>query len=135
MVDAITPVLLVKVDNSFGIATGAIAVSCGLKVGTQFLMVVNLAVEDDPYAFVLVGEGLMSGLHVDDAEAAHSQANAPLDEQAPVVRPAMNDLAVHCSQTLALNSRVAFRQKYSANSAHKITRSGAASRQASVLRL
>src|SRR5437667_8806008 len=84
-------------------------------------MVINFAVKDDPEIFVFVGQRLVAGLDINDAEAAHGKSDPAFHEQAAIVRATMNDLIIHRSQAFALNSRVTLRQKDSANSAHKLT--------------
>src|SRR5260370_27527124 len=77
----ITAVLLVQMDDGLGITFGAIAVTGSLKVHPYLLMVVDLAVIYDPHAFILVGERLMAGLHVSNAQPAHGKTNISLDEE------------------------------------------------------
>src|ERR1035441_10871341 len=81
MLDAIAAIFLIEVDDGFGIAVGAIAVSAGLKRGAQLGMVVDFSVEDDPNILVLVGERLVPGLDVNDAQPPHGQADIFFDEK------------------------------------------------------
>src|SRR5438128_2453790 len=59
---AISPVLLIQVDNGFGVALCAIAVTATFEIPPQLLVVVNLAVEDNPGILVFVRNGLMPSL-------------------------------------------------------------------------
>ena len=54
-------------------------------------MVVDLAVEDDRVAAVLGEDRLVTAGDVDDAEAAHAEAEVAVGEHAAVVGPAMDD--------------------------------------------
>src|SRR6185437_2035197 len=117
--DAVAAVLFVKVNDGFCVALRAVAMSSGFEIRAQLLMVVNFTVKDDPNVFVFIGEGLMPGLEVDDAKPAHGEADASFDEEPAIVRATMNDLIIHGSQAFTLNSRVALRQKDSANSTHR----------------
>src|SRR5215469_10682144 len=70
---------------------------------------------------MLVRNRLMPGLHIDDAEAAHREADILLDEETFIVGPAMRDAAVHARKHVALDAPVAIRKKDSTNSTHKIS--------------
>jgi hypothetical protein len=59
--------------------------------------------EHRPDAAIFIADGLMTGLHVDDAEAAHGQANMVVDKEALVVGTAVHNLAVHGGERLAIN--------------------------------
>src|SRR5207249_3344996 len=52
-------------------------------------VVVDLAIQDDPHALILVGHGLGAPLEVHDREAPVAEADRPLDPQSLAVRPAM----------------------------------------------
>src|SRR4029079_14510121 len=58
-------------------------------------VVVDLAVEDDPGAAVLVGHGLMAAGEVDDGQAPHGEAGLPQQHGAVVVRAAVNEGGAH----------------------------------------
>src|SRR5512146_2170949 len=96
VIDAVAPILLVQMDNRLGVTFRSVAVAGRFEISAQLLMVIDLAVEDDPDVLVFVGKRLMAGLYVDDAKAPHGQADAPLHEETAVVRTTMNDLVVHC---------------------------------------
>jgi hypothetical protein len=67
-------------------------------------MVVNLAVEDDLKRAVFVGHGLVTGGNVNDAQAAMTQPDPILDEDARVVGTAMRDLVAHPLDDVALDA-------------------------------
>jgi hypothetical protein len=50
-----------------------------LKILPQILVIVNFTIENDPNTPVFVTEGLVTGLDVDDAEAAHGQSDVFFD--------------------------------------------------------
>jgi hypothetical protein len=106
------------VNNSFGVAPGAIAVSFRLEILSQVPVIVDLAVEYDPDATIFVAERLMAGLYVDDAEAAHRQSGIFLDKESVVVRPAVNDLPVHRFQSVAIYPLSPVGMKNATDSAH-----------------
>src|SRR5581483_3859503 len=84
-------------------------------------MVVDFAVEDDPHAAIFIADGLMTGLHVDDAEAAHGKADMVVDIEAIVIGTAVRNLAVHGGERLAINALTPVRIKNAADSAHNYT--------------
>ena len=83
------------VDDDFGVAAGVEHVAERLQLRDQFLVVVDLAVEDDAHAVVFVVERLLAGGQVDDRQAPVPQADARLDMQAALVRAAMELGFVH----------------------------------------
>src|SRR5262249_35562471 len=88
-----------------------------LEIAAQFLVVVNFAVKDDPDVSLFVADRLMPALHIDDAEPAHCQTDAPLDKKAGVIGAAVHNLLVHFCQRLALHA-TRIKPKNSADPAH-----------------
>ena len=62
-------------DDHLGVAVRAEAVPARLELGADVGEVVDLAVEDDPDRAVLVGERLIAGREIDDAQAAMPEAD------------------------------------------------------------
>ena len=90
-----TPFLFVKMNQSLGVAGGLEVMAARDQVRAQFLVVVDLAVEDDPHGTVLIGYRLVAGGEVDDAEAPHADGAAAIDVEALVVGTAMANLVAH----------------------------------------
>ena len=84
----------------------------------QGRMIIDFAVEDDPDILLLVGQRLMPGLDVDNAQPPHGQAEVFFDEIPFVIRPAMRDAPVHARQRTGLNPPITLGEKNTANSAH-----------------
>ena len=84
-------------------------------------MVVNLAIKDDPDIAVLVGQRLVTGLHINDAEPAHSKADVLFNEEPFIVGTAMDDAAVHARERVALHAPVAIHEENSADSTHGLS--------------
>ena len=74
---------------------GAELVAARDQVLPEFLVVVDLAVEDHPDGPVFVRDGLVAGAEIDDAEAAHADAARAVGVDAFVVRAAMADDVGH----------------------------------------
>jgi hypothetical protein len=88
-------VFLIEMHQHFGIRPGSKPVPARLQRRTKLKVVVDLAVEDHPYGFVLVGDGLMSGVQVNDAEAPHADGAVAVQMVAFVVRAAVHNSAAH----------------------------------------
>ncbi|SRR5260370_19767935 len=105
-------------NNGFSVAFGAVAVATGLQVFAQFLVVVNLAVENDPERLIFIGDRLVTGLNVDNAEAAHGQSDVLLDKETVVIGPAVDDLLVHRRQGVAADLLSSIRLDNATDSTH-----------------
>ena len=92
--------LLVGVDDDLGVAVRAEGVAGGLELGAQLAVVVDLAVVDEPDGLVLVGDGLVAALAVDDAQAAVAEADGRRLEGAGVVGAAVHDGGGHAPEKL-----------------------------------
>ena len=79
----------------FGIAARVEDVAKRLQLGNQRLVVVDLAVEDDADAAVLVEQGLLAGCQVDDRQAPVTKAEAGFEMQVALHRPAMVLALIH----------------------------------------
>ena len=78
-------------------------VALGLELGTEFLEVVDLAVEDNDDATVLVGHRLGASLgQVEDRQAAEAEGNAAVDKLTAHVGTAMDDAVHHLGEHLGL---------------------------------
>ena len=71
--------VLVKVEDDLAVGGRAEAVAFLLEAAAELGVVVDLAVEDQPQALVLVGQGLMAARReVDDAEPGVAQGDAAI---------------------------------------------------------
>src|SRR6266849_2080622 len=75
VVHAADAVVLIEVDDRLGIAGRAEDVTASHEIPAEIVEVVDLPVEDDPDRTVLVANGLIAGMQVDDAEPSHAQAD------------------------------------------------------------
>src|SRR6516164_11027897 len=91
----ITSVFLVEVDDGFRVAPAAIAVPAGFQVWPQLLVIINLAVVNQPDCSIFVRERLLAGLEVDDAQPAHRQAHILGKMETSFIRAPVYDLPVH----------------------------------------
>ena len=70
------------------------------EIGAQFAIVVDLAVENDSDALVLVEGRLFTSDEVDDGEPSHAECGATCYEQSFRVRAAMDHAFTHSVQQL-----------------------------------
>lgn len=98
--------MFVQVDQRFGVADGFELVPVAHQVGAKFLIIVDFSVEHDPQGAVLIGNGLMAGVEIDNAQTAHPDTAAAIDMVALVIRTAMPDLIAHGSQSSQLRGLV-----------------------------
>src|ERR1700722_6681528 len=87
--------VLVGVDDHLGVGGRVEAVARGFQVTSQFPVVVDFAVEDDPDRAILVVDWLVPGREIDDAEPPHAERDAGVHPDTLVVRAAMADDGAH----------------------------------------
>src|SRR5262249_32227107 len=87
--------LFVEVNQRLRVGRGVELVAARDQIGAQFLVLVDLAVEDDPDAAIFIGDGLVAGIEVDDGEAAHTDGAAAIDIDAFLIGAAVANLAAH----------------------------------------
>ena len=103
--DAVLAPRLPGVHDDLGVAARAEDVAERLQLGDQLLVVVDLAVEDDDDAAVLVEQRLLAGREVDDRQAAVAEADARLDVKAAFVGAAMVLRSRSCARARARDRR------------------------------
>ena len=86
------------------------------EIPPQLSVVVNLAVEDDPYRFIFICHGLMAGIQVDDAQTAHADGAALFYAIACIVGTPVPDLIAHYAH--GGQTRLPLAQVISSNAAH-----------------
>lgn len=92
--DASAP-LFEAMENHLGIASGAKPMSGGGELLSKFVVIVDLAIEDDPCRFVFIRDRLMATRYVNDAEPTHPERHGPGDHEAIVIGSAMGDSIAH----------------------------------------
>jgi hypothetical protein len=81
--------LLVQMRDDLRIAATGESVTVSLELAAHFEVVVELTVLDTPDRAVLVGDGLVSSLHIDDRKPADAKGDPGLLIRASVVWTAM----------------------------------------------
>ena len=82
-------------DERLRIAVRVKAMSRLFKILSQFQVVVDLPVEDNPDALVFVVDRLMAAGHIDNGKAPHPESNVASDIGTAVVRATVDDRVVH----------------------------------------
>src|SRR5262249_50787584 len=102
LVQALRPELLVEAQGDFAVRSGAQPVALLLELALDALVVVELAIDHDVQALVLIGDRLITGDQVNDAEARVPEPDAAMwrDPLPLPVRSAMVQTARRAFQRL-----------------------------------
>ena len=107
-----------RVDDHLGVAARPERWPSAVSSGMSVAEVVDLAVEDDDDAAVLVVERLLAAREVDDRQPAMTEADAGLEMKAVAVRTAMLVREVHALDDTRIDSALAREIDDTDNSAH-----------------
>jgi hypothetical protein len=80
------PMVLVQVDDDLDIRIGPETMASGLEVSTQFLIVVDLSIAHNRDSAIFIGNRLIAGLQVDDAQSAKAETDAWFDKVSVPIR-------------------------------------------------
>jgi hypothetical protein len=69
--------------------------ACLFKLATQFEMIVDLPVKDNPDALIFVVDRLMAASHIDNRKTPHPKPDAATDIGAAIIRATVDDRIVH----------------------------------------
>ena len=116
---AIGAVFVIETNDGLGVRLCVEFMPAFEQALAQFLIVVDLAVEDEPLRFVLIVQRLLPASEVDDRQPTHGEADILADVKTVLVRPAMDDGAVHLLQQAAVG-RLPVGVDKPGNSAHQL---------------
>ena len=105
-------------NDRFGVRVSGEFMAARFQILAQLGIIVNFAVEHHPELAVFIRERLMPAGQIDDAQAAETQAQASVDENAFIIRAAMNDGFVHPMDELLRDGLVPLVFENAADSAH-----------------
>jgi hypothetical protein len=113
---------LVKVEDNLGIGMGTKCVALALKPLSEFLEIVNLAIESNPDRIILIGHGLFTrGGEIDNTQTLMTQTNRHVrrvkNQLSFVVRSAMPKGMPHTAEKPRINGLL-FRE-ISVDAAHR----------------
>src|SRR5262245_18719111 len=104
IVNTISAVLLIEMEDCFSVAMCLIDVTPGLELRAKISVVVDFAVEYDVQRAILIGHGLMAGRHVDNTQTAVAQPDCTVQENPFVVGATVGDHVAHPSQDGSVHS-------------------------------
>ena len=96
-------------------------VAATLQFNSQFLIVVDLPVEDDANASLCIEHRLMTSGQIDNGKPPKSQSDWPGDKVTLIVRSSVSDSIGHTPNHCWLDRLVARKIKLTANAAHIIS--------------
>src|SRR6476661_7436132 len=105
--------------DRFCVGIGVERVAASVEVFPQFLVIVDLAVENDPFFSVGAVHRLMPAGQVDDRQPAHREACSAVKIKSVVIRSAMTYRSVHAAKHIPVRGFTAAIYK-TRNSAHSI---------------
>ena|SRR2546430_3035451 len=108
-------------EDRLGVGPGAVAVTLPLEFSFEFRMVIDLAVEDDPRAFVPGGHRLGTPGDVDDRQPTVCEPHATFAPQAFSVRSAVKQHVLHSAELLRRDHVFGLEVDDARNSAHGLT--------------
>src|SRR5205823_3582357 len=91
-------------DNGLGIGARLEGMPFGFKVSSQFLVIIDFAVEHDDDRAVLVEHGLVTSLEINDAQPPVRKTDARRNVEAFIVRAAVNDRVGHLPDQCRVDS-------------------------------
>jgi hypothetical protein len=85
-------------NNGLGIAIGIEGVPKILELLAEFLIVIDLAIENYPGGLILIVDRLLAALDINDRQTPHSQSNVPIDIETIIVWPTVLDGHAHARE-------------------------------------
>ena len=116
---AVRALLLVQVDDGFAVGMGLEMVAAVQQPLAQLAVIINFAVENQGDVAGFVGERLVAGFKVNNAQPPDGQRDVGQLKFAAAVRPAMEDGGRHRVDALTVRQRLKLQIEDSANSTHK----------------
>src|SRR5271166_4339662 len=89
--------------NHLPVGARAEAMTARLKLDSELLVIVDLAVEDNVNRPRLVSKRLRAPVHVDDRQPAHAERDVPLAPKALAIRSAVSHSSHQALQNLAIS--------------------------------
>ena len=106
-------------DDYFSVGTGAEDMAFRQKSIAEFLEVVDLAIEDDPDGFILVGHGLRTRAQVDDGQTAMAEADGTTKVHALPIRPPMGDGLEHGANQGLSDPGTGVKDQFTSDATHR----------------
>ena len=120
MIEDLFPPLLITMDNHFRVGARPEDVSSLFEFRTQFLEVINLAVQDDPYLLLRVGHRLVPAGQIDNRQPPKAEPNRAVKIVSLVIRATMDHGLGHAPNRVTIHGFVSDKIKLAANTAHSV---------------
>src|SRR5687768_17564301 len=117
MLRTVRPILVIRMNDGFGVAVGIESVTKLFELLAQLQVVIDFPIEDNPRRAVGIVDWLMAGLQVNNGQTAHAETDRPIDVETVVVRSSMTDSFAHLVEQTAINVH-SVTSYYSNNSTH-----------------
>ena len=101
MLQAVGPELIIKMHDRFGVRVCIKLMSAFDQASSEFLIIVDLAVVDDPFCSVGIAYRLLPACQIDYRQPSHRKANIVFYVESVFVRAAVHDRAVHLLENAA----------------------------------
>ena len=111
-------IFLVQMHENLGVAVGLETVASIDQHPSQALIVIYLAIVNDPYRAIFVMNRLVTAFEIDNRQATHSEDNVSILEKAMVVRPPMNDGIGHAMYIVQTVTATVVFPDYAYDAAH-----------------
>src|SRR4051812_10524681 len=95
MIHALVAVFFVHVDDRLRIRGASKHMSLRNQASSEFLIVIDLSIENRPYRSIFVDGRLPSGFQVDDPKTPHPEADLRRDKKSVFVRTSMEQRRAH----------------------------------------
>ena len=86
--------------------------------GSEILIVVDFPIEDNPYVAVLVADGLLTCIEVNDRQTSMAESHLRILIDPFIIRTPMAYRLQHCPDETSLNLGAFLESQFSADSAH-----------------
>src|SRR5437660_11857548 len=100
MIQNFSAPFLVTVNNHFGVGIRSKLMALALQLCSQFPVIVNLAVKNDPNCFLGIRHRLMTSGQINDGKSSEAEPDRTREEVTLVVRTAMDDRSGHSPDRL-----------------------------------
>ncbi len=119
LADAVVTGFFVEMNDHLRVTARRERMAATLQPCSELLEVIDLSVEHDDHAAVLVADRLPSSGEIDDAQAARPEPDVGIEIHALVVRPAVPDAPEHAVEHLRADRLANAVRVHAADSAHE----------------
>src|SRR5438477_12838238 len=98
ILDTILAILLIQMNEAFGIGSGIECVAFGEQILSDLLKIIDLTVQYDPDGLIFIVDRLVTSLEIYDTQPPHAECHMVHQHHAFIVRPSVLDAVTHCLQ-------------------------------------